>query len=135
MSLQSHVKTPVSVLQTKSNLSNGVKVKYFIICPNLFIDNFLLKSFTDPHIFIYLQVFLGFMWIYCIILATSYSSNLIAFLTISRRPKPFETMGQLLETDANINTQGGSKTLFNLMSTSTNPVIQVSSTTTTQPYA
>ena len=53
-----------------------------------------------------MQVFLSFLWIYCIIVTTAYSSNLTAFLTVRRLPKSFETIKGLRESGLNLGGQG-----------------------------
>lgn len=41
------------------------------------------------------RVFISFLWIYVIILTTAYSSNLTAFLTVTRRPQGIDTIRSL----------------------------------------
>ncbi|ESO85380.1 hypothetical protein LOTGIDRAFT_75623, partial [Lottia gigantea] len=59
--------------------------------------------------------FIGFWWLFCIMLVATYSGNLVAFLTISRVEVPFDTLaGMSQQSDYKWGTLGGSAftTLF-----------------------
>ncbi|ESO96449.1 hypothetical protein LOTGIDRAFT_115645 [Lottia gigantea] len=45
------------------------------------------------------RMIIGFWWIFSIIMAATYSGNLIAFLTVTRDTLPFETLAEMLQQD------------------------------------
>ena len=96
-----------------------------IIYDNVFMTDLSFSTFT------FLQIFLGLLWLYCIILTTSYSSNLIAFLTIPRRSKAFDTLEGLFNSGLTIFEFGTAphSIYAEPLSKSTDPVNVVSSST------
>ena len=42
-----------------------------------------------------MRIYLGFFWMFAILITTAYSGNLIAFLTISQKTPPIKTLSQL----------------------------------------
>ncbi|XP_063598936.1 uncharacterized protein LOC134775381 [Penaeus indicus] len=65
------------------------------------------------------QVLVSFMWVYAIILTTGYSSNLTAFLTVTRQPDSIETIKELRHSSLNV--LGVGPLIGNLMAQSVNP--------------
>nr|XP_027214737.1 glutamate receptor-like [Penaeus vannamei] len=65
------------------------------------------------------QVLVSFMWVYAIILTTAYSSNLTAFLTVTRQPDSIETIKELRHSSLNV--LGVGPLIGNLMAQSVNP--------------
>lgn len=69
------------------------------------------------------QVLVSFMWVYAIILTTGYSSNLTAFLTVTRQPDSIETIKELRH--SRLNVLGVGPLIGNLMAQSVNPDLKV----------
>lgn len=45
------------------------------------------------------RFFIGFWWMYCIVVIATFSGNLIAFLTVSKQTLPFQTLEELVAQD------------------------------------
>lgn len=44
-------------------------------------------------------MFLSAWWLFCIIMAATYSGNLIAFLTVAKDKAPFDTLDEMVQQD------------------------------------
>ncbi|XP_068216666.1 ionotropic receptor 21a-like [Palaemon carinicauda] len=66
------------------------------------------------------RIYVGFVWIYCLILATGYSANLIAFLSVTQKAPPIDTLDQLIKSGLRLGGHSFWKTQFEI---STDPTV------------
>ncbi|XP_071518316.1 probable glutamate receptor [Panulirus ornatus] len=70
------------------------------------------------------QIFVQFLWLYTLVLTTSYSASLKSFLLVKKKPHMIQTIKELYESGLEV---GGVTDLFkNELSVSSNPYLQVS---------
>lgn len=60
------------------------------------------------------RLYAGFVWIFCLIISTGYSANLVAFLSVTQMTEPIDTLQQLADSDLRIATHGLWKRIFQL---------------------
>ncbi|XP_068223246.1 ionotropic receptor 21a-like [Palaemon carinicauda] len=75
----------------RSNLQSVIFSTFYAVGAHFRHPNHLLPTHASSRIFV------ASLWIYAILLTTGYSSNLTAFLTISRQPSSMETFKELFE--------------------------------------
>ncbi|XP_045615376.1 glutamate receptor ionotropic, delta-2 isoform X1 [Procambarus clarkii] len=67
--------------------------------------------FRDPQAVLprrnHMRIFVSFLGLYAIIITTAYSSNLTAFLTVTRSPQSMDTIKELCDSDMEISGLGG----------------------------
>ncbi|XP_066941538.1 ionotropic receptor 21a-like isoform X2 [Macrobrachium rosenbergii] len=66
------------------------------------------------------RIYMGFFWIYCLIITTGYSANLIAFLSVTQKAPPIDTLDQLIKSGLKLGGHSFWKTQFEI---STDPRI------------
>ncbi|XP_042883436.1 glutamate receptor ionotropic, delta-1-like [Penaeus japonicus] len=87
---------------------------------------YIMAAFTmrSPHVRPSqppVRVYVGFVWLFCLIVATAYSANLVAFLSSNQMSAPIDTLKQLSESSLRIGGVAFWKTQF---SASIDPVVR-----------
>ncbi|KAK7077648.1 hypothetical protein SK128_007172 [Halocaridina rubra] len=84
-----YVVAKLSVRQEDSRFQNIV-YNYFYIVDSLTVGSVRLVPSYDPT-----RIYMGFIWIFCFIVSSAYSANLVAFLSVNKLAPPIDTLEQL----------------------------------------
>ncbi|KAK7072318.1 hypothetical protein SK128_010299 [Halocaridina rubra] len=80
-----------------------------------------MKSFAKVPKFLPVRIYVGFTWIFGLIISTAYSANLIAFLSVTQYTAPIDTMKELSRSNLRIGGVAFWKTQF---TASIDPVVR-----------
>ncbi|XP_068201454.1 glutamate receptor ionotropic, delta-2-like [Palaemon carinicauda] len=89
---------------------------YLYIMASLTVRSTYIVPFHAP-----LRVYIGFFWLFCLIVSTAYSANLVAFLSVTEMSAPIDSMKDLSASGLRIGGVAFWKTQF---SASIDPIVQ-----------
>lgn len=85
----------------------SVSYDYLYILGALTMHSFSSVPYQHP-----VRIYVGFMWLFGFIIATAYSANLVAFLSVTQMSAPIDTLDQLLKSGLRLGGHAFWKTQF-----------------------